>query len=240
MLGSWAGTPSWPVRRWKPPRSGALSRPRQKVLESSTLSLSRGSGTAAEETGMTIGKKLYTNFGIILTMVVVLFLVNWSAVQREHSAKAAAAASQELSDITNSVRSQMMQNRLSLSNYLLSGDTREVDRLNDGMRSLLEKLQAGQNLTTSEQQRTALEKVQTSEQNWAREFAGPLMDKRKEVDSGNATVAELQIFYLQKDASSWVKNASEYLDVADLENNKVLEARRKSDETAGTATFVIA
>jgi hypothetical protein len=36
---------------------------------------------------MTIGKKLYTNFGIILTMVVVLFLVNWSAVQREHSAK---------------------------------------------------------------------------------------------------------------------------------------------------------
>jgi methyl-accepting chemotaxis protein len=66
------------------------------------------------------------------------------------------------------------------------------------------------------------------------------MDKRKEVDSGNATVAELQIFYLQKDASSWVKNATEYLDVADLENTKVLEARRKSDETAGTATFVIA
>ena len=108
------------------------------------------------------------------------------------------------------------------------------------MRVLEEKLQTGQNLTTSEQQRTALEKVQTSEQNWAREFAAPLMDKRKEVDSGNATVAELQIFYLQKDASSWVKNATEYLDVADLENTKVLEARRKSDETAGTATIVIA
>jgi methyl-accepting chemotaxis protein len=133
-----------------------------------------------------------------------------------------------------------MQNRLSLSNYLLSGDTREVERLNDGMRVLEEKLQAGENLTTSEQQRTALEKEQSSEQNWAREFAAPLMDKRKEVDSGNATVAELQIFYLQKDASSWVKNATEYLDVADLENTKVLEARRKSDETAGTATFLIA
>ena len=36
---------------------------------------------------MTIGKKLYVNFGIILTTVVVLFLVNWSAVQREHRAK---------------------------------------------------------------------------------------------------------------------------------------------------------
>ena len=189
---------------------------------------------------MTIGKKLYFNFGAILAMVVVLFLINLIAVQREHSAKSAASQALQMAETTDKIRFQMMQNRLSLSNYLLSGDTREVERLNDGMRALQEKLQAGQNLSTSEQQRTALEKVQNSEQNWAREFAGPLMDKRKEVDSGNATVAELQIFYLQKDASSWVKNASEYLDAADLENNKVLEARRKSDETAGTATFAIA
>jgi methyl-accepting chemotaxis protein len=189
---------------------------------------------------MTIGKKLYLNFGAVLAMVVVLFLINLIAVQREHSAKAAASQALQMAATTDKIRFQMMQNRLSLSNYLLSGDTREVERLNDGMRVLEEKLQAGENLTTSEQQRTALEKVQNSEQNWAREFAAPLMDKRKEVDSGNATVAELQIFYLQKDASSWVKNATEYLDVADLENTKVLEARRKSDETAGTATFVIA
>jgi methyl-accepting chemotaxis protein len=189
---------------------------------------------------MTIGKKLYLNFGAVLAMVVVLFLINLIAVQREHSAKAAASQALQMAATTDKIRFQMMQNRLSLSNYLLSGDTREVERLNDGMRVLEEKLQAGENLTTSAQQRTALEKVQNSEQNWAREFAAPLMDKRKEVDSGNATVAELQIFYLQKDASSWVKNATEYLDVADLENTKVLEARRKSDETAGTATFVIA
>ncbi len=189
---------------------------------------------------MTIGKKLYLNFGAVLAMVVVLFLINLIAVQREHSAKAAASQALQMAATTDKIRFQMMQNRLSLSNYLLSGDTREVDRLNDGMRALEEKLQTGESLTTSDQQRTALEKVQASEQSWAREFAAPLMDKRKEVDSGNATVAELQIFYLQKDASSWVKNATEYLDVADLENTKVLEARRKSDETAGTATFVIA
>ena len=93
---------------------------------------------------MTIGKKLYTNFGIILAMVLVLFLVNYSAVQREHAAKAAAAASLELDDATKAVRSQMMQNRLFLSNYLLSGDTREVDRMNEGLRTLNEKLEAGQ------------------------------------------------------------------------------------------------
>jgi methyl-accepting chemotaxis protein len=188
---------------------------------------------------MTIGKKLYTSFGIILTMVVVLFLVNWSAVQREHAAKAAAAASLELADSTNAVRFQMMQNRLYLSNYLLSGDTREVDRMNEGLRTLNEKVEQGKNLANSDQVKNALAKVQQLEQAWSKEFAQPLIDKRKDVDSGNATVAELQIYYLQKDASSWVKNSTDSLDVADGENRKLVEDRRKSDETAATATIIV-
>ncbi len=189
---------------------------------------------------MTIGKKLYVNFGAILAMVVVLFLVNLVAVQREHSAKAAASQALQMAQTNDKIRFQMMQNRLYLSNYLLSGDTREVERLNDGSRILQEALQSAQSLANSEQQKTALAKVQASEVNWGRDFAAPLMEKRKDVDSGNATVAELQIFYLQKDASSWVKAATDSLEVADQENTKVLELRRKSDETAGTATIVIA
>jgi methyl-accepting chemotaxis protein len=174
---------------------------------------------------MTIGKKLYLNFGIILTMVLVLFLVNWSAVRREHAAK-------ELADTTNAVRFQMMQNRLYLSNYLLSGDTREVDRMNEGSRTLNEKLEEGKNKTNSEQVKTSLVKVQQLEQSWGKEFAQPLIEKRKDVDSGNATVAELQIYYLQKDASSWVKNSTDSLDIADGES-------RKSDESAANWTIAV-
>jgi methyl-accepting chemotaxis protein len=188
---------------------------------------------------MTIGKKLYTSFGIVLTMVLVLFLVNWSAVQREHAAKAAAAASLERADSTNAVRFQMMQNRLYLSNYLLSGDTREVDRMNEGLRALNEKLEQSKTLASSDQVKNALAKVQQLEQAWGKEFAQPMIEKRKDVDSGNATVAELQIYYLQKDASSWVKNSTDALDVADGENRKLVEERRKSDETAATATIII-
>jgi len=174
---------------------------------------------------MTIGKKLYVNFGIILTMVVVLFLVNWSAVRREHAAK-------ELADTTNAVRFQMMQNRLYLSNYLLSGDTREVDRMNEGLRTLNEKLEDGKNKAISDQVKSSLTKVQQLEQSWGKEFAQSLIEKRKDVDSGNATVAELQIYYLQKDASSWVKNSTDSLDIADGES-------RKSDERAANLTIAI-
>jgi methyl-accepting chemotaxis protein len=188
---------------------------------------------------MTIGKKLYVNFGIILSSVVVLFLVNWSAVQREHAAKKAAEASLELEDAANAVRFQMMQNRLYLSNYLLSGDTREVDRMNEGLRTLNEKLEEGKALANSDQVKGSLLKVQQLEQSWGKEFGQPLIEKRKDVDSGNATVAELQIYYLQKDASSWVKNSTDALDVADVENRKLVDERRKSDETAATATIII-
>ena len=66
------------------------------------------------------------------------------------------------------------------------------------------------------------------------------MEKRKDVDSGNATVAELQIFYLQRDASSWVKTSTEFLEQADTENKKLLDQRRKSDEASSTATVAIA
>jgi methyl-accepting chemotaxis protein len=185
---------------------------------------------------MTIGKRLYKNFGIILSMVAVLFIVNLVAVQREHAAKDAARASLELADATNQVRSQMMQNRLYLSNYLLSGDTREVELMNEGLRTLTGKLQEGKSLSNSDQEKTALDKVGQLEQAWGKEFAQPLIDKRKDVDSGNATVAELQIYYLQKDASSWVKNSTDALDVADGENRKLVEARRKSDAAASALT----
>jgi methyl-accepting chemotaxis protein len=189
---------------------------------------------------MTIGRKLYTSFGAVLAMVVVLFLVNLTAVYREHGAKAAAARALQLADASDGVRFQMMQNRLDLSNYLLSGDSREVDRMNGGIKLLTDKLQMAANLAESDQQRSELQKVQQTELNWAHDFALPLVEKRKEVDGGNATVAELQIFYLQKDASSWVKTATEYLDAADQENKKVIEERRKSDESASTLTIAIA
>ncbi len=187
---------------------------------------------------MTIGKKLYMNFGIILTMVVVLFLVNLLAVQREHSAKEGAAASLKLTDNSNAERFQMMQNRLYLSNYLLSGDTREVDRMNEGLRILNQKVEDGKSFATSDQQKTALNRFQQLENAWGKEFAQPLIDKRKDVDSGNATVAELQIYYLQKDGPSWVKNSTDALDVADAENKKLVDEASKSDDTASKLTIL--
>src|SRR6478752_8611531 len=127
---------------------------------------------------MTLGKKLYLNFGFILGMVLLLFLVNYLAVEREHSAKEAAAKSLKLAETTNAVRFQMMQNRLYLSNYLLSGDTREVERMNEGIHTLDDYLGKSQKLASSDQQRAALDSVAKNESAWASEFAQTMLQKR--------------------------------------------------------------
>jgi methyl-accepting chemotaxis protein len=187
---------------------------------------------------MSIGKKLYWSFGVILGTVLVLLAINLVAVQREHETKAAAQRSIDMTEATSMVRFQMMQNRLHLQNYLLSGDTRDVEKMNDGEHQLNDALRHAQELANSPQQRSSLEKVQGLEQSWNSDFANPLVDKRRGVDSGNATVAELQIFYLQKDPNSWVAHSSDVLDEVDRENRLLLEQRRHSDESAATWTIL--
>ncbi len=185
---------------------------------------------------MSIRKKLYLSFTGILTAVVILAVVILFAVYREHETKSAAQRSMDMTQATSMVRFELMQNRLHLQNYLLSGDTRDVEKMNEGVRRLGEALHRAQGLVNNDQQGTSLEKVQQFEQSWSTEFAGPLVEKRRQVDSGNATVAELQIFYLQKDPGSWVSRSSEVLDQVDQINLKLLAERRNSDELAATFT----
>src|SRR5580704_1169605 len=100
---------------------------------------------------MSIRKQLYLSFGIILAMVLVLLGVNLAAVWREHDTKAAAQRSIDIAEATSAVRFQMMQNRLHLQNYLLSGDTRDVEKMSDGEHQLSDALHRAQELSNSAQ-----------------------------------------------------------------------------------------
>ncbi len=80
-------------------------------------------------TGMTIGKKLYLNFGAILAMVVVLFLINLIAVQREHSAKAAASQALQMAETTDKIRFQMMLDGKKLMDSMGEEDWKKLDKL---------------------------------------------------------------------------------------------------------------
>ncbi len=63
--------------------------------------------------------------------------------------------------------------------------------------------------------------MESTEASWADNFAKPLLAKRHQVDAGDATVSDLQIFYLQKDPSSWLTKSSTVLDQHDAGDRQV-------------------
>src|SRR5207247_10294277 len=82
---------------------------------------------------MTIGKKLYAGFGLILGVLVLLFLVNIFAGFKEKSARTDASMALESVRTVESVRYQIMLNRVNMNNFLLSGDPRDEDKVNKGL-----------------------------------------------------------------------------------------------------------
>src|SRR5690242_11293041 len=106
--------------------------------------LSSTSTRSSEANRMKISWKLYINFGLILALVILLCIVNLAAVHREHQARAASVRAAQIARSGEAVRHQLMQNRLHLSNYLLSGDGRELQKVEDGVSTLQNLLRAAQ------------------------------------------------------------------------------------------------
>ena len=171
---------------------------------------------------MSIRNQLYKGFGVILTILTVLLIVDLGALWKARSASSEAATTLESVRLAEAVRYQMMQNRLNLNNFLLSGDPRDEDRVNRGFTELSDLAKKGESQTTSDFLRTALIQIESTEASWADNFAKPLLAKRHQVDSGDATVSDLQIFYLQKDPASWLTKSSAVLDQANSDISKSL------------------
>jgi methyl-accepting chemotaxis protein len=177
---------------------------------------------------MTIGKKLYAGFGLILAILSLLFVVNLIAGWKESSARKDAGAALDSVRTVESVRYQIMLNRLNMNNFLLSGDPRDEEKVNKGLTDITDQVKRGESQFSSEAVHTALIQVESTEASWADNFAKPLIAKRHQVDSGDATVSDLQIFYLQKDPSSWLTKSSVVLDQSNADITKFLEETTKS------------
>src|SRR6266581_3944504 len=181
---------------------------------------------------MTIGKKLYAGFGLILGILLLLFFVNLFAGWMEKSARTNAGTALESVRTIESVRYQIMLNRLNMNNFLLSGDPRDEDRVTKGLNDITDIIKRCESQATNETVRTALIQVESTETSWADNFAKPLIAKRHQVDSGDATVSDLQIFYLQKDPASWLTKSSVVLDQSNTDITKFLQDSTNSANRA--------
>jgi methyl-accepting chemotaxis protein len=184
---------------------------------------------------MTIKQQLYRSFGAILLILLILLFVDIGSLWKASSASTEASNALDSKTTIELVRSQIMQNRLNLNNFLLSGDPRDEDKVNKGFTELADIIKQGEAKTSNESLRTELIQVESTESSWADNFAKPLLAKRHQVDSGDATVSDLQIYYLQKDPASWLTKSSAVLDQA---NTDISKARSQSEAAASFANRV--
>lgn len=189
---------------------------------------------------MTIAKQLYRGFGVVLGILALLLFVDLGTLWKARSASNEAAATLESVQTAKTVSSQIMQNRLNLNNFLLSGDPRDEDKVNRGLTDLNDLIKHGEAQANNEILRTALIQVEGTESSWADNFAKPLLAKRHQVDAGDATVSDLQIFYLQKDPASWLTKSSAILDQANTDISKALaESQTAASHSSTAAGFVV-
>jgi methyl-accepting chemotaxis protein len=181
---------------------------------------------------MTIGKRLYLGFGAILFILAVLFFVNLGTGLKDQSARKEFKAALDDKSTIELVRYQIMLNRHNMDNFLLSGDPRDEEKVIKGFTDISELIKRGEAETTNDSVKTALIQVESTEASWSDNFAKPLLAKRHQVDSGDATVSDLQIFYLQKDPASWLTKSSVVLDKTSSDITKSSDETRKSADTA--------
>jgi methyl-accepting chemotaxis protein len=186
---------------------------------------------------MTIRNRLYLGFGSTLLFLTLLLLANLGASLKANSARKDAAMALEGVRTIESVRYQIMLNRLDLNNFLLSGDPRDEEKVSKGLTAMAELIKRGEAQSTTESLRSGLLQVESLETNWADNFAKPLLAKRHQVDSGDATVSDLQIFYLQKDPGSWLTKSSVVLDQAAVDISKSSEESSSSATRASNVSF---
>jgi methyl-accepting chemotaxis protein len=190
--------------------------------------------------GKTIAGKLYLAFGGILVVVITLTLIDLVAVKHEQTTKEMYKKAIEMSRQMSDLKQATMDNRLHLRNFLLNGDSREADMLTEGVAEVDQLVTKTEETTSYLSQEKAqgdrakqlLEALRAIEKDWAANFATPLMDKRRQVDGGSATVAELQISYLQANPGQEQKKEEEPVNELKSIMSQALKSADDSDKTA--------
>jgi methyl-accepting chemotaxis protein len=193
--------------------------------------------------GKTISGKLYAGFGAIFCIVIICFAADiwavWHAQTTGDTYRKAIAMQGQRYELDRAIG----ENRLHLRNFLLNGDTRESEALFKGIADVDQLIDRTENATSylrdSDRAKQLLHTVREIEKDWATNFATPLVEKRRQVDSGSSTMAELSIDYLQHNPGSEKQKEEEPLSQLDAIMADAVKSANKSDQAAGSIIITI-
>jgi methyl-accepting chemotaxis protein len=192
--------------------------------------------------GKTISAKLYWGFGTILVVVVALSLADLAVLVHEQNTKDTYKQSIAMARQNSDLQQAVMNSGVHLRNYLLgNGDTHEAALLfqdNDMVdRDINRAEDTATSLPQGDKSKQLLEQIRSIQKEWVDSFATPLVEKRRQLDQGNATMSELSIAYLQAKSEQEKKMKVEE-PLAQL--NTIMKASlEQADNSDRTATYWI-
>ncbi|PYX88523.1 MAG: hypothetical protein DMG67_17000 [Acidobacteria bacterium] len=185
---------------------------------------------------MTITKKLYLGFGIVLGLVFLMYLIgtisSWSINQNRVQDQI--KKSIDSTRFVRKLRLQMLRNRSSLGTYLLSGTAPDLNEFENGRRLFLAQAKEVIDDPISDEQKVGVNAAVEAESNWYNNDALPLIKKRTDVGSRN--IEEFHTYFLGRQFSGWDEKASTALDQAEKASQDEIDRERNVDNDAGHRT----
>ncbi len=194
---------------------------------------------------MTITRKLYLGFGIVLGLVFLMYLIGTISSRSINQERAQNQIKKSLDSIhiVRLLKTQMMKDRLNFSNYLLSGSVPDLNELEKGRKDFLDLLKQADDNPISDDpkavqdQKAALHSATQAEAAWYQDHVLPLVEQRKTVGSKN--LEEFHNYFLGREKSGLADTASDSLEMAEEVSQKEINRERHEDADAAGFTSLL-
>jgi methyl-accepting chemotaxis protein WspA len=180
---------------------------------------------------LSIQKKLYIAFGIIVAIILVLLLNVNHSFERLAEANRWDKHSMQVLIESNHLETRVLDLQAQYRGYLLTGDDRFIDRLDVNERDIKENSAKLRSLVRDNQaQVERLARFETSVQGWTRDIIRPLVQQRRELGKTTAAADQVGRTLIAKDALSYVSDMRGGLQAFEQEEERLLDLRKTASE----------
>ena len=188
---------------------------------------------------MTIGKKLYWGFGLVLGLVTLVSLITLSVMGYERVSVQKMESLFDVQRTTSEVSTRVMENHQKMDFYVLSGIPGALVEVQKGQAELEGKLTNLIASANDKDVKESLQRVLDTERKWKTEFVDPLVEKRKQVDAGNITVDQLNVFYFNLNPDVRLKQSQEPVNDAMAAIKRVVDSQESNRQSAANTVLVV-
>ena len=180
---------------------------------------------------MKIRNRLLLNFALLLALMLVGFLFSMVATYRERETKGALNNAYDVALAIENVRNQTIQNHLALSNFLITGASSELDRLNAGNLRIAELLRQAQAAASDPGLRAGLNRIEALEREWYASIASRFVQEHTAVSSGKLTAMNLLDRYTETGPTAQLQRSNEVIDEVQNEDRELIKKARETNES---------